>query len=381
MSRGRIRVAVIGGGIVGCAAAAYLAEQGASVSLFERAAIGAGASGRNLGAIQHPFDPLLASLHHESLDLYRSLSAEGVGFSLPGAPVGLLLLNRDADAVRRQTQRMATTLPQLQPTFVKDARALEPVLAPGLAACRLETAYPVPPASATAAFASLALRRGADLRIGLVARPWLAGDRALGVELEDGSRHAADAVLVAAGPWSPQLVDATGAWEPIHPTWGVTLQLRLADSPRHIVEEDEVDAVNRPAAATARAVASAEGEPPSLFSLASADGVSSLGSTFLPAEPEPVPVAALLVDRAGAFVPGIRSAEVLDRRICARPQSIDGRPFIGPVAGIDGLFICAGHGPWGISTGPASGRIIADLMLGGQPVLPTELSATRAVAS
>ena len=381
MSRGRIRVAVIGGGIVGCAAAAYLAERGASVSLFERAAIGAGASGRNLGAIQHPFDPGLAGLHHESLDLYRSLSADGVGFSLPGAPVGLLLLNPDADAVRRQAQRMTIALPELQPTFVEDARALEPVLAPGLAACRLETAYPVPPASATAAFASLALRRGADLRIGLVARPRLAGDRVLGVELEDGSRHAADVVLVAAGPWSPQLVDPTGAWDPIRPTWGVTLQLRLADPPRHVVEEDEVDAVNRPAAATARAATSVDDDPPSLFSLASAEGASSLGSTFLPVEPEPAPVSALLLERAEAYLPGIRSAEILERRICARPQSIDGRPFIGPVAGVDGLFVCAGHGPWGISTGPASARLVADLMLGGAPAVPTEVSASRAVAS
>ena len=62
------RVAVIGGGIIGCAAAAFLAERGASVSLFEQTAIGAGASGRNLGAIQHPFDPSLAPLYRDSLD-------------------------------------------------------------------------------------------------------------------------------------------------------------------------------------------------------------------------------------------------------------------------------------------------------------------------
>jgi D-amino-acid dehydrogenase len=382
VTRSRLRVAVIGGGIIGCAAAAHLAERGASVSLFEREAIGAGASGRNLGAIQHPFDPALATLHRETLDLYRSLSAEGVGFSLPGAPVGLLLLTRDADAARRQAQRMAIALPELRPTFVEEARALEPALAPGIAACRLETAYPVPPASATAAYASLARRRGAELRIGSAARPWLERGRALGVVLADDSRVAADAVLVAAGPGTPRLVDPTGSWEPIRATWGVTVQLGLADPPREVVEEDEVDAVNRPAAATARAAASDVGEePPSLFSLASANGVSSLGSTFLPAEPDPELVAALLVHRAAAFLPAIPTATVLERRMCARPQSIDGRPFIGAVAGIEGLFVCSGHGPWGISTGPASARLAADLILGGGPVLPTELSASRAVAS
>jgi glycine/D-amino acid oxidase-like deaminating enzyme len=373
-----VEVAVIGGGIIGCAAAAYLAERGASVNLFERTALGAGASGRNLGAIQHPFDPVLAGLHRETLGLYRSLSGEALGFSLPAAPVGLLLVNRDADAVRRQAERMALALPELQPTFVDDARALEPALAAGLAACRLETAYPVPPASATTAFASLALRRGARLRIGLVAKPWLERGRALGVLLNDGSRLAADAVLVSAGPWAPRLVDPTGAWQPIRATWGVTLQIRLPNAPRHVVEEDEVDAVNRPAAATARAAASdATDEPPSLFSLASANGVSSLGSTFLPAEPDPEALAGLLLRRAEAFLPAIASAEVLERRICARPQSIDGRPFIGPVSGVGGLFVCAGHGPWGISTGPASARLVADLVLDSRHPLPAELGASR----
>jgi len=60
-------VVVIGGGIIGCAAAAMLADRGASVVLIEATAIGAGASGRNLGAIQHPFDPVLAPLYRESV--------------------------------------------------------------------------------------------------------------------------------------------------------------------------------------------------------------------------------------------------------------------------------------------------------------------------
>lgn len=371
-------VAIIGGGIIGCSAAAYLAEAGASVSLFERTGLGAGASGRNLGAIQHPFDPVLTDLHHRTLDLYGALSGEDLGFALPSAPVGLLLLNADADAARRQTERMALVLPQLQPTFVEEAHSVEPALAAGFAACRLETAYPVPPRSATTAYASLAQRLGADLRIGLGARPWLERGRASGVVLEDGTRVAADAVLVAAGPWTPRLVDPTGTWEPIRATWGVTLQLRLANAPRHVVEEDEVDAVNRPAAATARAAASDAGaDPPSLFSLASAAGVSSLGSTFLPDEPDIAQLGVLLVRRAEAFLPGISTADVLEQRICARPQSIDGRPFVGPVSGQEGLFVCAGHGPWGISTGPASARIVADVILGTGAPLPDAISATR----
>src|SRR5687767_6323409 len=67
-------VVVIGGGIIGCAAAAVMADRGAAVVLVEETAIGAGASGRNLGAIQHPFDPVLAPLYVESLARYRALA-------------------------------------------------------------------------------------------------------------------------------------------------------------------------------------------------------------------------------------------------------------------------------------------------------------------
>ncbi len=50
---------------------------------------------------------------------------------------------------------------------------------------------------------------------------------------------------------------------------------------------------------------------------------------------------------------------------------------IGVVAGRANLYICAGHGPWGISTGPGSARLVSDLMLGRQPAIPSELAPDR----
>lgn len=185
-------------------------------------------------------------------------------------------------------------------------------------------------------------------------------------------------MLVAAGPWTPRLVDPDDGWRPIRSTYGVTIQLRLGSAPpRHVVEEDEVDAINRADAATARAGApDPDADPPSLFSLATARGISTLGSTFLPAEPDPAAIETLLLRRAATFLPAIAEAEIVGRRMCARPQSVDGRPFIGAVAGLDGLFVCAGHGPWGISTGPATAAIAARAVLDGTPP-PPELAASR----
>jgi glycine/D-amino acid oxidase-like deaminating enzyme len=376
----RSEIVVIGGGIIGCAAAAILADRGARVTLVERTAIGAGASGRNLGAIQHPFDSALAPLYHDSLTRYRALADASDDFAMSETPAGLLLLNRDPDAAAAHEARLAEAVPELRPVLLSPDEVVlaEPSLRHGPAAVRLATGYPIPPASATIAWARLAEERGARLVIGSAARPVIEADVVTGVSLADGTTIDTDAVLVAAGPWSSALIDRDGTPARIHSTWGVTLQLRLdGDAPRHIVEEDEVDAINRAAAATERAALAAEGDPPSLFSLASAGGVSTLGSTFLPTEPDPELIQPLLLRRAAEFLPLVEGAEVLERRTCARPQSVDGRPFIGEVAGIDGLFVCAGHGPWGISTGPASAAMAARAILDGTAP-PPALAAGRA---
>ena len=378
-----VDVVVIGGGIIGCAAAAIMADRGARIILVDGTSIGAGASGRNLGAIQHPFDPVLAPLYRESLARYRALADDSDAFDIGNGPAGLLLLHRGADAASAQLARLRHRVPDLDPQLVspEELTALEPSLAPGPAAIRLATGYPVPPASATAAWADLAERRGAEVLVGSSARPDVADGVVRGVVLDDGTLIGSAAVLVAAGPGSPSLVDPTGTWRPIRPTYGVTLQLRLgAGAPRHIVEEDEVDAVNRAEAATARAGGGGANsdEPPSLFSIATAGGISTLGSTFLPAEPDPARIESLLLRRATAFLPSVAEAEIVGRRMCARPQSVDGRPFIGAVEGISGLFVCAGHGPWGISTGPATAAMAARAVLDGTAP-PPELAASRPI--
>jgi glycine/D-amino acid oxidase-like deaminating enzyme len=51
---------------------------------------------------------------------------------------------------------------------------------------------------------------------------------------------------------------------------------------------------------------------------------------------------------------------------------------VGELPGIGDLWVAAGHGPWGISTGPATARIAADAILAGQQAVPAELSVSRA---
>jgi glycine/D-amino acid oxidase-like deaminating enzyme len=345
-------VAVIGGGIIGTAAAAYLAEAGAAVVLFEQSAIGAGASGRNSGAIQHPYDDAFAQLHHASLPLYRELAAMDPEFGLPADPDGLLLVTADTDAAETAAAELLAATPELHARFVapKEMARLEPALAAGVGGVWLETGYAVAPAAATHAFARRAQNAGVDMRIA-----------AMDV---DGARSVARKVLVAAGPWSVELVPGWRARPPISRSWGVVVSLALAEPPRRILEELSIDATGS--------------DEPLAFSLMTAGGATSLGSTFLPTEPDPAAMVESLRQHGQAFVPAVAQAKVLGLRACARPVAFDSRPLIGPVPGAPGVYVCAGHGPWGISTGPGSARLIADVILGDAAErIPAPLSAAR----
>lgn len=356
-------VAIVGGGIVGCAAAAFLAEAGARVELFEGGQLAGAASGRNSGSIQHPFDPVLAELHYESLRHYRELE----GFEVADVPAGVLLLAEDRRALEPVAAEIAREQPELDPRLLEpgDVRELEPGLARKLWGCRLETGYPAQPAGATLAFAERARRAGALLHEGRAAWPWVMGGGVRGV-LAAGEHCAAGAALVAAGPWTPEVIDPTGAWRPIVAVWGVVVEVRMEDPPRHVVEEAGVEGVAGVGAAA----------PDSIFSLVAADGAVSVGSTFLGEEPDPVAWVPPLRRRAERFVPALTGARVEGARACARPVSLDGRPLVGRVGSADGLWVAAGHGPWGISAGPATARLAADAVL-GQAEVPAELEAAR----
>jgi glycine/D-amino acid oxidase-like deaminating enzyme len=379
-------VIIIGGGIVGTAAAAFLAESGARVVLYERAGLASGASGANSGVVQHPFDPVLVPLHDETVTLYLALSEADAGFRLPDEPAGLLYVSRDRATVRRLADSVADSFPALRPEVLDGAalQALEPALAPELAACRVQMGYPIPPSASTYAYATLAERRGAIIRLGREATPEIDSGRVVGVRVA-GSFKPASAVLVACGPWSSELVDPSGRWRPIQAQWGVVVETELATPPRHVLEEAQIDEVlgagdppsherDQPAPSAATTTDAAMNPQ---FSLVPAGAVSTVGSTFLEREPDPASWIVPLLVRASSFVPGLADAPIRGVRACARPQTLDGRPLIGSVPGLAGLYVCAGHGPWGISTGPASARLVADLMLGRDAMVSPLLEAER----
>ncbi len=332
-------VIVVGGGIVGCALAAFLAEGGAQVVVYEREAIAAGASGRNSGVVQDTLDPAFTALYEESLEHYRTL---GHGFELPAEPAGLLLISAGPlEPVPGATHLEGAAL-----------REAEPALADGLAAYRLETGRPVPPAAAAHAFAARAREAGARFEIGAV-------QLRDGRVIVDGEPRPAGAVVVAAGPWSADL-----AGVPVSPLWGVVVEFELPDPPRHVLEEAGIDVLTGDG-----------GIPDVLFSAVTARGISAIGSTFLPDRPDADALAPRIVANATRFLPSLAGAKPRGLRACARPISADGRPYLGRLR--DTVWVATGHGAWGITLGPASARLVADQILGRPTEIPPALDAAR----
>lgn len=44
-----------------------------------------------------------------------------------------------------------------------------------------------------------------------------------------------------------------------------------------------------------------------------------------------------------------------------------GDPFVGPVPGVKGIWVGAGHTFWGITLGPGTGKVLAEMVLGEEP--------------
>jgi glycine oxidase len=81
-----------------------------------------------------------------------------------------------------------------------------------------------------------------------------------------------------------------------------------------------------------------------------------------------------------AHYPALSEAEIEHHWCGLRPGSPEGIPYIGPIPDIQGLYINAGHFRNGVVLGPASARLMADIVLGRDTILdpaPYAIDASR----
>lgn len=348
-------VAVIGAGIVGCATACFLARAGVKVTVYDPVGLAAGASGRNNGIIEHPYDQPSTPLFDESVAFLR----EVLGERMPARPVGALLLAPDEDAGRELVAHYSQ-FRELEPALLtpQETRAEEPLLADGFWGCLLNTAYPISPVDATKGVAGAALVAGADFVLG---EP---------VSL-DALRRTASDVVVAAGAASTQVLGGLVPADTVKPLWGVIVQIDLPQRPRHPIIEGTVT----------RGLTTGKIDHASPFTLLDSPSWLAVGSTLLDGpEPRAEDWTPQLLQQGARYVPAIAGAPVRGTLVCARPKAFDNRPILGRVPGTQHLWLGSGHGGRGMSLGAASGRLLAEAIIAGSDeAIPPELSAARLI--
>ena len=73
------------------------------------------------------------------------------------------------------------------------------------------------------------------------------------------------------------------------------------------------------------------------------------------------------------YLAGMEELDTLEIWRGMRPLSADSLPILGRPRGLDNLLLATGHGMIGISLGPASGKVVAELALGREPSLELDL--------
>src|SRR5581483_2094383 len=200
MRSDRSGVVIIGGGVIGCAIAYYLARAGLRATVLERGRIGGGASGAAAGMLAPlseahgpgPFFDLLMA----SLQLYPELLAElrdlAPDIDLEHQHIGVLrvaLDDADLAQLEKRYQWLQAGGGHSQWLSASEALALEPGLSPGVRAAILSPAeQQLDPLRLTQALAKAAGRLGADLREGIAVSGFeTSAGRVTGVRTSDGT--------------------------------------------------------------------------------------------------------------------------------------------------------------------------------------------------
>jgi glycine oxidase len=353
-------IVIVGGGVIGLAAAYCLSEQGARVTVLEQRQAGGQASGAAAGIVEPlPGDSPLTALTGVSLGLFRAWAPalrDETGIDIQFNQTGSLRLALDeaeAATFRRAAHHISTALGEpaewLDPAAL---RAAEPAINPAArGALRLPNAYNVYSPRYVAALAAACLRRGVTLREGVVATGVRQqGDRVLGLDTSAG-RISGGQIVIAAGAWSAIAAAWFGLHVPVAPDRGQIMALRPTRRLlRHVVH----------------------GGPG--YAVPKADGLIVVGATHEDVgfdDRVTVDGLAFLVDLARLLVPGLADAALAHVWSGLRPALATGpTPLIGPIPGRRDAWLATGHGAWGITLSPGTGLLLAQALLGQPTAIP-----------
>lgn len=362
--RKRLRVGIVGGGIVGASIALRLVEGGADVVQFEKTAPAAGATRNSFGWLNaFVTDPHYQALRLRSIAAYHEIDGPlDLGIIWGG------YLNWAADAagtefVHANAKQMAGTPFPVRDLTAAEIAALAPSLETGSVAAAIYSGLDghIDPVRATLSFLEHAKGHGARM---------LCPCEVQSLEFQGGRLRSAvtsagtiplDRLVVAAGVDTPRLLAMAG----------YNLQLRHA--PGFLAH-------SRPTPILTQSICDAPG---GVAFKQMADG--TLVGTDSP-EPPDLPVHAQIrkfavdfpdeglrtwhgtraLDKIKAFLPAARDVPLDHVTLGFRPMPTDGFPVVGAVPGAPDLYVVVTHS--GVTLAPILGDYVRAELLGGQEI-------------
>lgn len=395
-------IIVIGGGIAGTSAAYFLASYGRRVTLLERGEIASEASGVNaggIGAYGWGHAPNLEShLTMGSLQIFRALQLD-MGYDIEFRASGALQAIQTPGQYEHSRDNVLSLKSRgytVDLLSTADARAIEPELDPELAgAVHFPLRAQADPVKATRAFADAARREGAEVLTGrevtAIAPTSLPNGARQGggyrVECP-GESHTARHLVLAAGAWCGPLGRMLGVRIPVIPVRGqmwateplaprVFHSISGAESPAHWSAAPGNDSETPPELTHlgGRRVTR------HLYGRQTRDGeVIFGGDRQMAGYDKSVDAAGVEVNfgHAREVLPFLGGLSISRTWAGLMPFSLDGRPIIGQLPGMEDLYVVSGLASSGFGRGPMAGKLIADYVhTGHRPSVLSESDPAR----
>lgn len=384
-------VLIVGGGLVGCAAAWMLAGEGLRVRLIERDQVNQHASGQNAGSLHLQLEYRLVAqgpeqarkaaealpMHLYSAKVWRKINSD-LGPAIGLVQHGGLMVAETPEQVRLLEQKSALERSWGMPVDViagEDLRAVAPYLsAQVIAASRCPLEGKVNARSAAPTIASAAAERGADIRtraelvaLERVGTRWRARVQYPGAS-ETGRGGGSDSietidaetVIVAAGVWTAEVLAQLGVRLPTLPVaLMMTVTLRRPAFLAHLVQHAGQRLSLKQ---TVEGNVLIGGGWPARFAR------REDGAVDLTTRPEVIGAAlAGNVQVATRVVPALAGTPALRSWVGTTSITPDQLPLVGAVPGRPGLFVATSGAIF--TLGPGLARALSDVICGRVPGL------------
>jgi glycine/D-amino acid oxidase-like deaminating enzyme len=367
-SPGKSDVVVIGGGVIGCAVAYYLAKRGARVTVVERSEVGNGSSAANTGSINMATKKPGAALAlgMASQRLYSGLAQE-LGRDIEYTVTGKLIVAENETELAYIEDLCAGQRAAGAPVeIVSAARCRElNCLLEGrvLAGLYCATDAQANPFLVTQAFADAARNRGVRIMTDTAVHAIeTAGNRVSRIITSNGALPA-DWVVNAAGPHAAAIGDMVGVAHDVRPWRGQLVVLEANDDLPEVGVSGASQMLSKHAAGAPDAAHSAL-KAALYYSRRPFSGTVLLGSTYefagydIRTTHEGVAGICRSTTRA---MPRLGRYHAVRSWAGLRPYSPTG-PMLGHAGQPDGYMVATGHGGDGMALAPITGLYLAELI-------------------